>query len=87
MPVQGQTLISNAVALKDCAIAGMGLALLPNWLVDPALDAGTLVDVFSDYAVTATDFNTAAWLVYPSRTYIPRKVQAFIDCVKSLYQR
>jgi DNA-binding transcriptional LysR family regulator len=80
--VYGHTIISSAIALQQCAIAGMGLALLPHWLIDEDLLAGTLVNVFPDYEVTATDFNTAAWLVYPSRAYIPLKVRAFIDFFK-----
>ena len=80
--VQGDIMISNAIALRDCAIAGMGLALLPHWLIEQPLQAGTLVDVFPEYEVTATEFNTAAWLVYPSRSYVPLKVRVFIDFLK-----
>lgn len=81
-PVRGRTIISSAIALQQCAVAGMGLALLPHWLIDDDLQAGTLVNVFPDYDVTATDFSTAAWLVYPSRAYIPLKVRVFIDFLK-----
>jgi DNA-binding transcriptional LysR family regulator len=80
--VQGRTIISNAIALQHCAIAGMGLALLPNWLIDDNLREGTLINVFPNYEVTATDFNTAAWLVYPSRAYVPLKIRVFIDFLK-----
>lgn len=82
VPVFGRTLISSAIALQQCAIAGMGLALLPNWLIDEDLQSGTLINVFPDYEVTATDFSTAAWLVYPSRAYVPTKVRVFIDFLK-----
>ena len=81
--VQGQTVVSNAVALRDCAIAGMGLALLPHWLIDKDLGSGALVRVLPSYDVTATDFNTAAWLVYPSRRYIPTKVKVFTRALKA----
>jgi DNA-binding transcriptional LysR family regulator len=81
--VHGHTLISSAIALQQCAVAGMGLALLPNWLVGEDLRAGTLINVFPDYAVTGTDFNTAAWLVYPSRAYVPLKVRVFIEFIKN----
>lgn len=81
IPVRGRTIVSNAIALQQCAI-GMGLALLPHWLVDEDLRAGILIDVFPDYHVTATDFSTAAWLVYPSRAYVPLKVRVFIDFLK-----
>ncbi|MEM9165342.1 MAG: LysR family transcriptional regulator, partial [Cyanobacteria bacterium P01_F01_bin.4] len=84
VPVRGRTVISNAIALQQCAIAGMGLALLPHWLVDGDLQAGTLVNVFPNYDVTATDFGTAAWLVYPSRAYVPLKVRVLIDFLKQL---
>jgi DNA-binding transcriptional LysR family regulator len=80
--VSGRTMISSAIALQQCAIAGMGLALLPHWLIDEDLHSDSLVNVFPDYAVTATDFSTAAWLVYPSRTYVPLKVRVFIDFLK-----
>lgn len=80
--VQGKIMISNAIALQHCAIASMGLALLPHWLIAADLAAGRLVQVLPDYAVTATEFNTAAWLVYPSRTYLPLKVQVFIQFLK-----
>jgi DNA-binding transcriptional LysR family regulator len=83
IPVSGRTIISNGMGLKQCAISGMGLALLPNWLVEEDLKAGTLVNLFPDYQATATDFNTAVWIVYPSRAYVPLKVQAFIDFLKS----
>jgi DNA-binding transcriptional LysR family regulator len=80
--VRGHTIISNAIALQQCAIAGMGLALLPNWLIGDDLRDGTLVNVFPSYDVTATEFSTAAWLVYPSRAYVPLKVRVFIDFLK-----
>jgi DNA-binding transcriptional LysR family regulator len=80
--VNGSIIISSAIALQQCAIAGMGLALLPHWLIDDDLQAGTLVNVFPDHDVTATDFSTAAWLVYPSRAYVPLKVRVFIDFLK-----
>ncbi|MBD2308079.1 LysR family transcriptional regulator [Chroococcidiopsis sp. FACHB-1243] len=82
IPVRGRVVISSAIALQQCAIAGMGLALLPHWLIDEDLNNGKLVNVFLDYQVTATDFNTAAWLIYPSRAYVPLKVRVFIDFLK-----
>ena len=82
VPVKGNTIISNAIALKQCALSGMGLALLAHWLIDPELQAGRLVKVLTEYEVTATDFNTSAWFVYPSRAYVPLKVSLFIDFLK-----
>lgn len=82
IPIKGRTIISNAVGLQECAIAGMGLALLPQWLTDTEIKAGRLIKVLPDYDVTATTFNPSAWLVYPSRRYIPLKVKVLIDFLK-----
>lgn len=86
VPVQGCVTISNALALQQCAIAGLGLALLPNWLIRDELRLGTLIDVLPQYEVTATEFNTAAWLVYPSRTYMPLKVKILLNFLKQSLQ-
>ena len=57
----------------------MGFTLLPHWLIDEDINTGKLVRLFPDYQVTATDFNTAAWLLYPSRAYIPLKVRVIVE--------
>jgi len=60
----------------------MGVTLLPRWVVLNELRQGILVDLFPDYDVTATEFDTAAWLLYPSREYLPLKVRTFVDFLK-----
>lgn len=82
VPVAGRVVISNAGALRQCAVMGMGLALMPQWNIGIDLQQGNLVNVFPDHDVTATDFNTSAWLLYPSRSYLPLKVRVFSDFLK-----
>lgn len=82
VPIDGDVTISPAGALFDAALAGIGPALLPDWLVDAAVDDGQLVDLFPHLQATATTFDTAAWLVYPSRAYLPGKVRVMIDFLK-----
>jgi len=43
---------------------------------------GALVDMFPDYDCTATEFDTAAWALYPSRSFLPRKVRVAIDFLR-----
>jgi DNA-binding transcriptional LysR family regulator len=81
--ISGNVTISNAIALQKCAITGMGVALLANWLVNEDLRDGRLIDIFPNYIVSATDFHTAAWFVYPSRSYVPLKVRVFKDFIRS----
>ena len=81
--VNGRLLLSNPLALREAAVAGLGPCLLADWLVGPDIEAGRLVDLFPRHRVTATSFDTAAWLVYPSRAFLPNKVRLAIDFLKA----
>ena len=83
--VDGDVLISSPLVLLTCALEGMGPALLADWMVKDELIKGKLVDLFPEHAVAATDFETAAWLLYPSRTYLPRKVRVVIDFLRQQF--
>lgn len=82
--VSGALTISNALALRSAARQGLGPALLADWLVAGDLAAGRLVDLFPDHQATATGFETAAWLLYPSRSYLPAKTRAMVDFLKAV---
>lgn len=82
VPIGGRIVISNALALRSAALAGLGPALLGDWLVHDDVAAGRLVDLFPDFEVAATTFDTAAWLLYPSKEHLPRKVRAVIDFLR-----
>lgn len=77
--IGGSLVVSNALAAKRCILDGLGPGLLANWMSARELDEGVLVELLPGYAVTATVFETAAWIVYPSRRYVPTKVRCFID--------
>ncbi|MEM9144652.1 MAG: substrate binding domain-containing protein [Pseudomonadota bacterium] len=83
VPVAGDIVLSPASSLRQAALAGLGPALLPDWLIDEDIAQGRLVDVFPDHAATATSFETAAFVVYPSRSILPQKVRAMIDHLRA----
>ncbi len=87
VPVRGGTVISNALSIRSAARLGMGIALLPIMLVERDLQRGALVNLFPDYACAAASFETAAWLIYPSRSYLPQKVRVMIDYLKAEFGR
>lgn len=82
VPIDGEVMISSALALRQCALAGMGPTLLADWLIDDDIAQGRLIDPYPSYHVTATDFETAAWLLYPSRAYLPNKVRVMVEFLK-----
>lgn len=82
IPVNGSIATSNAVTLRQNMLSGQGPALLANWLIDGDIRDGRCIDLFPQHHVTATSFDTAAWLVYPSRQFLPNKVRCMIDFLK-----
>lgn len=82
IPVGGRLVISNALSLRGATLDGLGPALLPDWLVGGDIRAGRLVDIFPDFECTATTYDTGAWALYPSRSYLPRKVRVMIDFLR-----
>lgn len=83
VPVKGKTIIANALSLRRAAVEGLGPALLADWLIGEDLATGRLVDLFPGYMCTATEFDTGAWALYPSRSYLPRKVRVMIDFLRA----
>jgi DNA-binding transcriptional LysR family regulator len=84
VPISGDITLAPAGSLLTAALAGLGPALLPDWLVDDAIAGGDLVNLFPAHAAAATSFDTAAWLVYPSRVYLPGKVRAMADFLREM---
>ena len=83
VPIAGDLTLAPAGSLRDAALDGLGPALLADWLVDDDIAAGRLVRLLPDHAVTATSFDTAAWLLYPSRSFLPAKVRVMIDFLRA----
>lgn len=81
--VSGRVRSSNAMALKECALAGMGVILQAEWIVGRELREGSLIDLFPRHEVTAAEFaDPAMWILFPSREYLPLKVRMTVDFLK-----
>lgn len=71
------------MALKECALAGMGVILQAEWIVGRELREGSLIDLFPRHEVTAAEFaDPAMWILFPSREYLPLKVRMAVDFLK-----
>lgn len=83
--VTGRITIGHGLSLRHCARDALGVALLPEWLISEDLASGGLVELLGDWQATTTVFDTAIWLVYPTRAYVPLKVRAFADFIYELF--
>lgn len=66
---------NNGEILRDVAIDGRGIALLPTFIVAAQLHDGGLVQVLSNF--NAPEMSICA--LYPSTRYVPVKLRVFID--------
>jgi DNA-binding transcriptional LysR family regulator len=72
---QGRFKADNGVALTTAAIAGLGIAALPDFLTEAALASGALVPVMSRFPVP----EAGIFLVRPPGRHPPRKVRVFTE--------
>ncbi len=77
VPVAGPFAANNSEALRDAAIAGLGIALVPDFSAQAALRAGKLVEVLPDWASVGT-FSDHLYAIRPYASHVPRAVSVFV---------
>ncbi len=71
--------VTNAATIRQCALNSVGIALLADWTVAEDIKTGKLVQLLPNWHVSGASYNTAIYLLYPSRNFIPAKVRVFSD--------
>ncbi len=66
---------STGEFLRDAAVAGFGIAVMPTFFVYREIEQGTLVPLHDEFEFASLD----AWAIYPPTRHLPRRVRAFID--------
>lgn len=84
--VSGNLRADTGGVLLASTLRGLGLAVLPEWLVRDACNRGELQTVLDDYALRLSGNDPSLYLVYPHRSP-PPKVGAFIEFVLGLFGR
>lgn len=75
VPVRAVLRSNSGEVLREAAVNGLGLVVLPDFIASDDLVNGTLVDVFPDIV----DAAASVWAVYPHARHVPTKVRAFVD--------
>jgi DNA-binding transcriptional LysR family regulator len=86
VPVSGSFAANNSEALRDAAIAGLGIALLPDFSAQDALRAGRVVQVLPDWRLVNA-FGDFVYAVRPYAAHVPRAVAAFVDYLKAQFSQ
>jgi DNA-binding transcriptional LysR family regulator len=77
VPVRGRFAANNSEALREAALAGLGIALLPDFSADPAIAAGELVELLPDWQPVGA-FGSHLWAIRPYAAQVPRGVRALV---------
>jgi len=80
--VTGSLSTNNGEVLRDAAIEGIGITLLPTFIVADALSAGTLKAVLTQYCPKPF----ALYAVRPSRQFTPIRMKRLIDYFKEVFE-
>ena len=77
VPVRGSLAANNSEALREAALTGAGIALLPDFSAQEALRRGQLVRVLPDWQVDG-GFGRQVFAIRPYTLHVPRAVSALV---------
>ena len=79
--VSGSLAANNSEALRDAALAGLGIALLPDFSAQASLRAGKLVEVLPDWRPVGS-FAGQLYAIRPYSAHVPRAVSALVTFLR-----
>jgi DNA-binding transcriptional LysR family regulator len=82
VPIEARFRAGSGALLRAAALAGMGLAVLPTFMVATDLAAGRLVRVIDSFAPHPLGIHAA----YPQGRRVPAKTRAFVDLLAAHFR-
>ena len=79
--MRGSFAANNSEALRELALAGAGIALLPDFSAQRDVAAGRLVAVLPLWR-SVDAFGANVYAVRPYSPQVPRAVQALVSCLR-----
>ena len=73
---------NNADAVRLAALAGLGIAVVPTWLVADDIAAGTLRPILPDWTPAALDVSA----LYAPSPRVASKVRMFVDHLVAVFR-
>jgi DNA-binding transcriptional LysR family regulator len=73
--VDGRFRANNSEAVRQAILAGLGIGVVPVWLLADETERAQLQTVLAEYEPARLPINA----VYPSRRFVPHKVRAMVE--------
>ncbi|CDF92149.1 MULTISPECIES: LysR family transcriptional regulator [unclassified Pseudomonas] len=84
VPVTGVFSANNSEALREAALCGLGIALLPDFSAQAALRDGKLVEVMPEWESTGA-FASHLFAIRPYSAHVPRAVSVFTAWLRETF--
>ena len=81
VPVAGNFAANNSEALREAALSGAGIALMPDFSAQAALTQGKLVRVLPDWKAVGA-FAETIYAIRPYSPHVPRAVAALVEALR-----
>ena len=81
VPVSGNFAANNSEALREAALAGAGIALMPDFSAQAALAQGKLMRVLPEWKAVGA-FAETIYAIRPYTPHVPRAVAALVDALR-----
>jgi DNA-binding transcriptional LysR family regulator len=81
VPISGNLRLNDDEALSAAVLGGLGVALLPTFIIGRDLQAGRLQAVLSDYVPSERHI----YAVYLPNRHLPANVRAFVDFLRARF--
>jgi DNA-binding transcriptional LysR family regulator len=83
VPVSGQFTANSPVTVRAAVRAGLGFAMIPEFVVRADIAAGRLVTVLEDYMPQ----EAGIYAVFPHRRHLPLRVRLFVDFLAAWFRK
>ncbi|TFF20691.1 LysR family transcriptional regulator [Jiella endophytica] len=81
--VSGQFTANSPVTVRAAALAGLGFALSPSFVVRDDLESGRLITVLDEYMSS----EAGIYAVFPHRRHLPARVRVFVDFLAEWFKK
>lgn len=82
LQVKGKFKTSDSEGYRSALKAGLGIGLVPYWLVNDLIDSEQVVPILNDYWGSSNPI----YAVYPPGRHVPSKVRTFVDYLTEQFQ-
>jgi len=83
VPVSGPVEVNSPMAVRAATLAGLGFAIIPDFIVTEDIAAGRLFCMLDEYLPEGGGI----YAVYPHRRYLPAKIRVFVDFIAKWFKQ